>query len=108
MFEFTEQDYKAFKVVAQQTQKQLRRTSRLVLEKYYEKDKIEVCQGNIIAHGTIPIALVAHMDTVFQTPPTEIFYDREAQVIWSPYGLGADDRAGIYGIYYLLKQENNF
>ena len=104
MFEFTEQDYKAFKVVAQQTQKQLRRTSRLVLEKYYEKDKIEVCQGNIIAHGTIPIALVAHMDTVFQTPPTEIFYDREAQVIWSPYGLGADDRAGIYGIYYLLKQ----
>ena len=39
MFEFTEQDYKAFKVVAQQTQEQLSRTSRLILEKYYEKDK---------------------------------------------------------------------
>ena len=104
MFEFTEQDYKAFKVVARQTQEQLSRTSQLVLEKYYEKDKIEICQGNIIAHGTIPIALVAHMDTVFLAPPTEIFYDREEQVIWSPHGLGADDRAGIYGIYYLLKQ----
>ena len=104
MFEFTEQDYKAFKVVARQTQKELLRTSRLVLEKYYDKDQIEVCQGNIIAHGTIPIALVAHMDTVFQMPPSEIFYDREKQVIWSPYGLGADDRAGVYGIYYLLKQ----
>lgn len=73
MFEFTEQDYKAFKAVAQQTQEQLSHTSQLVLEKYYEKDKIEICQGNIIAHGTIPIALVAHMDTVFHAPPAEIF-----------------------------------
>ena len=43
MFEFTEQDYKAFKVVAQQTQEQLSHTSQLVLEKYYEKNKIEIC-----------------------------------------------------------------
>lgn len=104
MFEFTDKDYRALQVVLKQTQKELFRTTQLVLEKYYPKDKIEVIQGNIIAHGTIPIALIAHMDTVFAVPPSEIFYDKEKQVIWSPGGLGADDRAGVYGIYYLLRQ----
>lgn len=103
MFEFTECDYKAFQVVLKQTQDELFKTTCLVLEKYYPIDKIETCEGNIIAHGDIPVALVAHMDTVFTAPPTEIFYDREKQVIWSPYGLGADDRAGVYGIYTLLQ-----
>ena len=58
----------------------------------------------LFAEGTIPVCLVAHMDTVFGMLPEEIFYDHEQQVMWSPQGLGADDRAGIYAILTIINQ----
>ena len=58
----------------------------------------------ILAVGDIPVALVGHMDTVFATPPDNIFYDRIKNVMWSPDGLGADDRAGVYSIVQIVKQ----
>lgn len=57
----------------------------------------------IVAVGDIPVAVVAHLDTVFTTPPEDIFYDRVKNVMWSPDGLGADDRAGVYAIVQLIK-----
>lgn len=56
----------------------------------------------IYAEGDLPICLVAHLDTVFKTSPTEIYYDQEHKVLWSPQGLGADDRAGVYAILSLV------
>lgn len=56
----------------------------------------------IIAEGNLPIVLIAHMDTVFNQPPKNIFYDPAETVLWSPSGLGADDRAGIYAIISLI------
>lgn len=58
----------------------------------------------VIAVGDIPVALTAHLDTVFSTPPKNIFYDRVKNVMWSPEGLGADDRAGVYSIVQIIKQ----
>lgn len=52
----------------------------------------------IIAYGDIPVALLAHADTVFKSPPMDFFYDRVNEVLWSPQGMGADDRAGIFAI----------
>ena len=69
--------------------------SKFLRTKY--KDVVET-DAYIYAEGTLPICLVAHMDTVFKTLPEEIFYDSEQKVMWSPQGLGADDRAGIYAI----------
>lgn len=57
----------------------------------------------IIAEGTIPVALVAHADTVFKSPPKKFFYDTKENVMWSPDGLGADDRAGIFSIFNIVK-----
>ena len=56
----------------------------------------------IVAEGSIPICLVAHLDTVNENPPKEIFYDQEQRVMWSPDLLGADDRAGVYAIISIL------
>lgn len=56
----------------------------------------------LFAKGDIPIALVAHMDTVFSFPPREIFYDSEKTTFWSPEGLGADDRAGVFAIIKII------
>ena len=57
----------------------------------------------IVAVGEIPIALVAHMDTVFKYPVDNMYYDQQKGVLWCPEGLGADDRAGIFAIIQILK-----
>lgn len=66
-------------------------------------DNIITTKDYIIAIGDIPIALVAHMDTVFKVPVSDLYYDRLKGVLWSPDGLGADDRAGIFAILKILQ-----
>lgn len=56
----------------------------------------------VYAQGTAPVLLVAHVDTVHQGMPKQIFHDQDQGVLWSPDGIGADDRAGVYGILALL------
>ena len=58
----------------------------------------------IIAEGDLPICLCAHIDTVFTKLPHTFYYDQEKTVLWSPQGLGADDRAGNYAIIELLEK----
>ena len=48
--------------------------------------------------------LVAHMDTVFKAPPSDIYYDSTKHIMWSPQGLGADDRAGVYLIWRIVQE----
>ena len=86
---------------------QLTQTSLLkIMGRYLESkfEKVYKTQEYIVAVGDIPVALVAHLDTVFTTPPENIFYDRVKNVMWSPDGLGADDRAGVYSIVQLIKK----
>jgi hypothetical protein len=66
-------------------------------------DKVIETKHYVMAEGNIPIALVAHLDTVFISPPEEIYHDQNKNVMWSPDGLGADDRAGVYAIIKILK-----
>jgi len=53
--------------------------------------------------GDVPVMLVAHVDTVFKTPPQLFIYDQESNIVTSPDGLGADDRAGVVAILEILK-----
>lgn len=75
-----------------------------VLKEYYSADQVVQTKDYVYARGTIPIALVAHADTVHMQLPREIFYDKEHNVIWSPEGIGADDRAGIYAIIDIIRE----
>ena len=43
------------------------------------------------------------MDTVFYNQPGEVYYDQRKGVLWSPDGLGADDRAGIFAILQIIQ-----
>lgn len=55
----------------------------------------------IYAKGDIPVLLLAHYDTVFNRPPK---YIRNIDgVLSSETGLGADDRAGVYGVLEIIK-----
>lgn len=71
--------------------------------KYYNYNNITKGKKFIYATGDIPILLVAHMDTVHYCMPTQIFHDKEQNTIWSPQGIGGDDRAGIYAILKIIE-----
>lgn len=78
-----------------------------VLVKYlknkYGKNNVVIREKFVMAFGEIPIALVAHLDTVHKRQPEVFFEDKEKNVLWSPQGLGADDRAGVYAIIKLIE-----
>ena len=66
---------------------------------------IKATADYVIAEGNIPLTLIAHADTVFKTKPQEFFYDQEKTVMWSPNGMGADDKAGLVAIEFLAGSE---
>lgn len=101
MRKFKDVEYALYKQICSMSQKGLKDSLSDMIHKKYD-DVIETDQY-IYAIGDIPITLVAHMDTVFKFPAKEFYYDREANVVWSPDGGGADDRAGVFAILYILK-----
>lgn len=85
------------------TQSQLLSMLRTWIKKNYPKDKIIITNDYIVAEGDIPIALSAHLDTVGDAPPEDIYYDPKKKVMWSPQLMGADDRAGVYAIIQIIQ-----
>lgn len=53
--------------------------------------------GYIYAKGNIPVMLCAHMDTVHDKSVSTIWMS-DTGCVWSPQGIGGDDRCGIYAI----------
>lgn len=98
---FDEKDLKLFEQLVSSNQLVLKKSMTKYLKKKYTK-VIETPEY-VLAEGDIPIALIAHLDTVFDKTPVEMFYDREKNVLWSPQGLGADDRAGIFAIIKIIQ-----
>ena len=98
---FKNSELKTFEQLASLTQNSLKKVLSSFLKRHYPK--VIETKEYIYAEGEIPIALVAHMDTVFKKPPSEIFFDERHNVMWSPQGLGADDRAGIFAIVQIIR-----
>lgn len=99
---FTKSDYKLFERLVSLSQKEMYHAMLGFLKAKYEKNVIAT-KEYIVAVGDIPIALVAHMDTVFSTPVSDLYYDQRKATLWSPQGLGADDRAGIFAILKIIR-----
>ena len=99
---FTDKEYSMFQKIVSAKQSTLHKAIDEYLKRRYEK--VYSCKDYIFAYGDIPVALVAHLDTVFAEPAYEVYYDREKETLWSPQGLGADDRAGVFGIITLIKR----
>ncbi len=102
MKRFTREEINAFKLLAKLSQDKLQKTVYSKLKEIYGSKNVVSSPRYIYAIGEIPIALVAHMDTVFPSLPQEIYYDVEQCVMWSPDGLGADDRAGVFSILKII------
>ena len=96
-----EKEYGLLKYLFSLTQAQMHKTLRTYLKTKYKS--VTTTKEYIVAEGDIPIALVAHMDTVYNSPVTDLYYDQKKGVMWSPQGIGADDRAGIFAILKILE-----
>ena len=97
---------KNFKKVLRTTQQELK---EMVVDYLKEqKYKPTVGDGFVYGAGEIPILLVAHLDTVHKSLPTDIFFDPIKRVLWSPQGIGGDDRCGVYMIMKLLEKYKPF
>ena len=97
-------DYQIFTTIASMDQKTLLKFMYNFLKKYYSKNEITITPYYILCKGNIPVMLTAHLDTVFPSPPTKIYYDNKQHVMWSPQGLGADDRAGVFAIIKIIQK----
>lgn len=69
-------------------------------------DDIHSFDGYVFAKGTFPVLLIAHLDTVHETVPTEFIYSSDGNEVSSPQGVGGDDRCGVYMIFEILKKVN--
>lgn len=92
---------KLFEQIVKMNEASLLKTMNTYLKRFY--NKVTYTKDYVYAIGDIPITLVAHVDTVFKEKPEDVFYDRVKNVLWSPQGLGADDRAGVFAIINIVK-----
>lgn len=97
----SDSDYGLFKRLVSLKQTELQQAMAKYLKAKY--NNVIFTKDYLVAIGDIPIALVAHLDTVFKTPVSKLYYDRQEGVLWSPDGLGADDRAGVFAILKILQ-----
>lgn len=70
-------------------------------------EDVIVEDGYIYAKGDIPIVLTAHMDTVHKNPVetyTEVISKDGLHAIYSPQGIGGDDRCGVYMILRIIEE----
>ena len=95
---------KRFEDLCGMTQKKLKTELHRELMKIY--DEVYYGDGYLYAQGTVPILLVAHMDTVHKNTPVLFVYDNDGDKISSPQGIGGDDRCGIYAVMEIVKRYN--
>lgn len=73
-----------------------------MLEKKYKYHNVIDTPDFVIAEGNLPIYLLAHLDVVATSAPSNIIYDREQNIMSCLNGFGADDRNGVWTILKLL------
>lgn len=94
--------FEAFKAIAQSSEKSLLKYITSQLPSLYGKENVIATNDYVFAKGEVPVMLVSHLDTVHRSLPSQVFYDRDEGVIWSPQGIGGDDRCGVYSILSII------
>lgn len=90
-----------FETILRSSQKRLKRLLHNEL-RYYGYN-VDSRNGFLYASGSVPVMLVAHLDTVHREPVRTICYSSNKMTIMSPEGIGGDDRAGVYMILQIIR-----
>lgn len=97
-------NFEGYKLIVQSRESDLVEYLGRQIPKVYGEDNCVVTSDYIFAKGDIPVILCAHLDTVFKDVPSTILYDKEQGLIWSPEGIGGDDRNGVYSVLYIINK----
>lgn len=95
---------KLFKQIIKLDQYTLKESLKAVLCKYY--DNVISKDGFLYAKGS-DIMVTAHMDTVHKEMVRKIKIKKDKKgnhILWSPQGIGGDDRCGIWIILNILRK----
>lgn len=107
MKELNKQDISLFEKLVHMNQKEVASIMSKFLKELYTEQEVIVADEYIIAKGTIPIALLAHMDTVADENRKQsclnLLYDKDKGLMTCMYPA-FDDRAGIFLILKLLQK----
>jgi putative aminopeptidase FrvX len=90
---------KIFKQILRFNQSELHDYLINYVSNYY--DKIINNEDFIYCKGNIPVLLVAHLDTIYNSPEN-IYYDSQKNIAWSPDGIGGDDKCGVFIIHKII------
>lgn len=90
--------------ICKKSQSELLGWLRNEMFKYYGNKKIKATRDYLYIKGSLPVCVVAHLDTVHAVEPEEIYYDVVLKNLYSPTGIGGDDRCGVYIILELLER----
>lgn len=88
-----------FEATAEELQKKIGAYFKSIKKPFVQTD------GFLYSQGSIPIMLVAHMDTVHRYTPT-ICKSANGKIWMAPEGIGGDDRCGIWIILQILKKHD--
>lgn len=105
----TDKQYQLMDMLLRAPQGNIKKVLKHYLKERY-KEVIET-ERYIIAKGDIPIALAAHMDTVFESEiqclsvrrECELLYDRQKNIMHCVGYGGFDDKAGIFAILQIVQ-----
>lgn len=104
----TQFNIEGFKQICRAPQSQLKEYLEGVVNGVFKTTRIT--RDYVLGVGELPVLLVAHMDTVHEkmSLPETIVYDptEKGGIVWSPQGIGGDDRCGIYIILSLLAKSD--
>ena len=102
-----------FETILKLPQEKLKNTLHHELKKLGYKPKNR--KKYLYAEGTVPVLLIAHLDTVHLNTPQHICYSyldtspifsdqSQPHILMSPQGIGGDDRCGVYMIMEVIKK----
>ncbi len=91
---------KKFVKICKMTQSEV----KAYMHEYLKENEYDVVNedGFLYAKGTVPVLLVAHMDTVHKDQ-CKVVYKKNGRLS-SPQGIGGDDRCGIFIIMNIVKE----
>lgn len=94
-------DNTAFETILRSTQPEL----KILLQAWLHRHGYAPIsrRGYLYAEGSVPVLLVAHLDTVHRELVRDICYNADQTVVMSPQGIGGDDRAGVWMTLYILQ-----
>ena len=91
-----------FDSIIRKTQKELKLSA--VSELYGLGYTVLSEKGYVYAKGDVPVMLVAHLDTVHNSPVKTSCYSSGGGIVMSPEGIGGDDRCGVYMILEIARK----